>query len=351
MNFEDQILFFFSALGAFNGLILSLYFAFLIKTRSKATYFLAALLFVISVRVTKSVFLTFYSGISNSFIQVGLTACLLIGPFLYLYVSEVVNPKPKNSLTWLWHILPISVFMVVIGYFYPYLEYNYLWQRRPNGYLSWLLFGQWLTYIICSIYILKPIIKTVFSKNEKRNGLHFWLVSVVFGVGFIYVAYLTNGYTSYILGALSFSFTFYLLIIIWVFKKKRNTPLFYDNPIKYANKKIEHSKASNLSIQLESLFKKDEIHRNSELKLADVAEKLDIKSHELSQYLNEHVGMSFSNYINSYRVATAEKMLLSNNLLTIQAIGNECGFKSNSTFYTAFKKIKGITPAQFKKAS
>jgi hypothetical protein len=44
MNLGKEILFFFSALGAFNGLILSCYFFFFIRKKQLSNYFLGLLL-------------------------------------------------------------------------------------------------------------------------------------------------------------------------------------------------------------------------------------------------------------------------------------------------------------------
>jgi AraC-like DNA-binding protein len=33
--------------------------------------------------------------------------------------------------------------------------------------------------------------------------------------------------------------------------------------------------------------------------------------------------------------------------LTVQAIGNEVGFKSHTTFVTAFKRFTGLTPSNY----
>ena len=96
MNFYYQIIFFFSALGAFNGFLLSLYFALISKKKKFSNYFLALLLLMLSVRITKSVFSIFNPDLSNVFIQIGLSACILIGPFLFLYLKTHFHKKKIN---------------------------------------------------------------------------------------------------------------------------------------------------------------------------------------------------------------------------------------------------------------
>ncbi|MFD2562330.1 helix-turn-helix domain-containing protein [Aquimarina rubra] len=350
MDFEDQILFFFSAVGAFNGLFLSYYFAFIIKERNRANYFLATLLFVISVRVTKSVFLTFYSETSSLFIQVGLTACFLIGPFLYLYTRTVTKPESIGKWNWLLHILPIIVFMTVTGILYPYNEHWYLWQRGHDGILGYMLLFQWTLYLFVSIYQVRFSFSKLVDKTEKPSNLDYWIINIVVGCFLIWLAYNTVQYTSYIVGALSFSFTLYISLMVWFFKRRQHSLSFLSPVIKYKNKAIPDTEALSIADRLPHLFIEEKIHLNSDLKLLDVAKQLETNQHTLSQYLNDTMGQNFSNFVNSYRVESAIEMLQSNKVLTIEGIGNECGFKSNTSFYAAFKKHKGMTPAQFKKS-
>ena len=349
MEFENQILFFFSALGAFNGLFLSAYFAFFIKSRNRATYFLSALLFVVSLRVTKSVFLTFYDDISNSFIQIGLSACMLIGPFLYLYVSEAIHKNKHRQPIWLLHILPVILGMVVIGYYFPYKEYRYLWQRSANGYLCWILFGQWLVYILSSIIILKEPIRKLFSKNAKLIDKEIWLTTIVASILLIWLAYFTSTYTSYIVGALSFSFVLYLSIFLWILRQ-RKAHLFFESPQKYGNKAISNLEAKTLLNRLEEVMSNKALFKSPDIKLKDLAGELGISTHRLSQLLNDNLGKSFTQYLNELRTEEAKKLIQINNQFTLEAIGQEAGFSSRSTFYAAFKKMTGKTPAQYKKS-
>ncbi|WP_394749456.1 AraC family transcriptional regulator [Spongiimicrobium salis] len=348
MDLEQQLLFFFSALGAFNGLVLSGYFAFFFKERSRATYFLAALLFVISVRVAKSVFFTFSPTITNTFLHIGLTACLLIGPFLYLYVNEVKKPMNTARFSWLWHVLPILIAMLIIHYKYPYHEYRHLWQRRYHGYLGWFLFAQWFCYIGISGYLIRNSLKACFTKSKKSTDLDFWLVNVVLGVGLIWLAYFTTTYTSYIVGALSFSFVIYLIILLFIVKKKRGLA-FLEKTTSYQNKKIGHTEGKALLKRLDDILGETTFFKKDDFKLGELAELIEVTPHYLSQFLNDNLGVNFPNFINSYRINAAMQMIKTHPHLTLEAIGKECGFKSKTSFYKAFKKENDMTPATYRK--
>jgi len=194
---------------------------------------------------------------------------------------------------------------------------------------------------------IKDSFRRLFRSNEKVTNQDFWVLNVVIGVALIWLAYNTSQYTSYIVGALSFSFTLYLSLLIWVFKRRKSAQ-FFAQP-RYANKRVSAHEAAAIASKLTDLFSDNELYKNPALKLKDVATAIEETPHALSEYLNNNAGMSFTAFVNEFRVNTAKEMLQSNDHLTIEAIGNECGFKSNSTFYAAFKKYQGMTPAQFKK--
>ena len=348
MKVEESLLFFFSAIGAFNGFFLSAYFAFFVKHKSAANYFLSALLLMVSIRVTKSVFLVFYPDISSLFVQIGLSACALIGPFLYLYVRASTSDDQPHQWHWLLHVGPAVAIMGCVSYFYPYWDHRTLWRFRSFDSFGWILYAQWLVYIVLSLIVIKDILRKLFSRQEKLDDQEVWLSTITGGVAVIWVAYNTVSYTSYIVGALSFSFVFYLSLLFWIFKRKK-TLAFFEKPAKYANKKISVREARALEDQLGILLSQQPLYRDPALKVSDLARHLQVTPHYLSQYLNDNLGKSFSAFVNEYRVKAAEGMLTTHHQLTLEAIGNECGFKSKSSFYAAFKKYRGVTPAQRKK--
>lgn len=339
MNFENQLLFFFSALGAFNGFLLSFYFAFIAQKKKTSNYFLALLLFTLSIRIIKSVFYYFNPKLSGVFIQIGLSACILIGPFLYLYLkSHLKNEASK----WKYSIFPFLIGITILGIIYPYTEHRRIWGR----WIVKIIYIQWFVYIIMSFNFIKPFIQKIFKKNKVLSSIEIWLLSVYFGVTFIWLSYNIGSYTSYIVGALSFSFVLYLIILLFIFKNKKTS--FFEEEKKYKNKVIDTNITQQITKQL-AILKSEELYRNPNLTLSNLAKELNVSKHTLSQYLNDNLGKSFSSFINELRIKKAQELILSDKSYTIEALGYESGFNSKSTFFTSFKKLTGQTPSEYRK--
>lgn len=347
MDVSRQLLFFFSALGAFNGLLLSIYFAFLIKDRKPANYFLGALLLVVSTRIAKSVFLHFNSAnISQGFIQIGLSALILIGPLLYLYIDRTTGQEdePAKPANWLLHLLPFMIIIAVFNYYYPY------WENRENWgqYIS-MIYYQWLIYILFSAYKLRHHFKRMWHECSQLTHDEIWVLSVFGGITVIWLAYRTSSYTSYIVGALSFSFVLYLLLLLWLLREKSAPEPTVEPVDKYVNKKIESEEAKAFDEQLQEVMMSKKLHDNPNLKLSDVADELNVPTHYLSQFINDNLGKNFPLFVNEFRIDAAKSALISEDHLTLEAIGYDSGFNSKSTFFTTFKKITGMTPAAYRK--
>ncbi|MDY8135098.1 helix-turn-helix domain-containing protein [Aquimarina sp. 2201CG5-10] len=105
--------------------------------------------------------------------------------------------------------------------------------------------------------------------------------------------------------------------------------------------------------ELEFLMKEAKLYRDPNLGLESVAKRLKISSNYLSQLVNKLTDQNFADYINSFRVEDAKSKLRNTNFInyTIVSIALEAGFNSKSTFYSAFKKITGVSPSIYRKVS
>lgn len=79
-----------------------------------------------------------------------------------------------------------------------------------------------------------------------------------------------------------------------------------------------------------------------------LARHIGVSPNYVSQTLNDTVGDSFFDFVNSYRILDAQDLLRDTDQ-TVLAIAFEVGFNSRSSFYTAFKKVTGQTPTAFRK--
>lgn len=84
--------------------------------------------------------------------------------------------------------------------------------------------------------------------------------------------------------------------------------------------------------------------------LAALATYLAISEKDLSEFLNEVIGRSFHDYINSFRICEACELLLEERERKIVDIAFAVGFNSLSTFHSVFQKSKGVTPRRFRDA-
>jgi len=86
-----------------------------------------------------------------------------------------------------------------------------------------------------------------------------------------------------------------------------------------------------------------------ELSISQLADKLSIPRHFVTEVINNHLGKNFYNLVNEYRVEEVKRRLSDPKYknLTILAIAYDSGFNSKSAFNTIFKDLTGQTPSQY----
>lgn len=342
MTLGNNLLFFFSALGAFNALIVGTYFLCFTAKKNLSNYFLGALLIALSIRIGKSVAYFFDYNVPKTILQLGLTACLFIGPFLYFFVKTEIRQVRKLPLSWSMQLVAWSTVILTIGLVFPYENFAHLW----TNYIIPAIYLQWGIYIALTVALVKPLFKKIRDK-EKLKPFEKWILMICATIFLIFMAYvwayanITKG--SYITGPLYFSLITYLVIFILLFRKKANDLSSFAGQ-KYGDKKLNEDEAKQIVAKLKKVMNEKELFRNPNLKVGDLAREIDVPGHQLSRILNDSLQKNFTLFVNEYRINAACKMLSYQTNFTIEAVGDEVGFNSKSTFFAAFKKIKGLTP-------
>ena len=172
------------------------------------------------------------------------------------------------------------------------------------------------------------------------------MLLLLLSVLILWTVYFFTNYNYFIAGSIVFSVLFYGFFLFFIFNKKRASAVF-KNEKKYFSRKFETGQVNLLIEKLNNLMIEQKLYKNPSLKLPDVADQLDITIHQLSQLLNDNLGKSFSVFINEHRVEEAKALLFKNTKYTLEAIGNQAGFNSKTTFFTTFKKLVGTTPSKY----
>lgn len=96
----------------------------------------------------------------------------------------------------------------------------------------------------------------------------------------------------------------------------------------------------------------DIIHKNytAKLNLKDLSEEVHMSPTYLSRKFSEELGMSFQEYVVSYRIEKAKKFLREHPDWSIQMISEETGFTSLHHFSSTFKKTVFMSPSQYKES-
>ena len=335
-----QLLFLFSALGAINGIFLAVYF-FSRRPRCLADCLLGALLLAVGVRTAKSAFLYFNPAIAIEFRQLGLSACLLIGPLTYLYVRAFLAGRGQlpAGQQWRWH-LGLSFLLIVIGVAFPYSAYRPVWDRSSHA-----IHVFWLCYLLAAARLLWQTRRAWLNDGQRMATSSVLLLSVFAGSGVMLAAYASTPFTSYIVGALSFTFSLHVAVMAFLLRKD---PAPAEPKEKYQNKRLAHDDALAVLAALEQQMSGQKSYLNPNLTLAQLAKRAGCTQAQVSQVLNDKLSKSFNTYVNEYRIAEAKQVLADAPQLNMDTVAERCGFNSSSTFYSTFKKVAGQTPASFR---
>ena len=314
------------------------------------------------------------------FLGVWFSVPIMIGVFLYFYVSEITGNVINKFWRYAVHFTP-AIALIILAYpFYKLTgeEKIFIFKNEGVGFewytltLNITIGVSGLAYSIWSLFIIlkhQKSIKDRFSNTDKKELQ--WLRLLIIGFAVIWVVSMFFGnLIIYIVVAI-----FVLLIAIFginqltIFnssnldtnnlkeiefkdspssnKKQNNKP---DSTLeKYAKSGLSEDMASEIYTKLKDVMKDSSFYKNEELTLAELSKRLKTHPNHLSQVINEMEGKNFYNYINSLRINEFIKLaqLPENKKYTMISLAYDCGFSTKSTFNKHFKLNTGKTPTEF----
>jgi len=333
MELGQDFLFFFAALGAFNALLLSAYLLAKSRKPPHSYFFLGLLLLELAVRAGFSC-LYYFDDAPRELIKLGLAAHLLIGPTLYYLILGYLKPTENRARAASLHLLILVVLLVAFGALFSFEVWDYTIRYSIHGLLTAYL-------LLCGV-ILLPAFKELHKQKSEKSLNETKARSAYLAVLLICLGFVISLYTNYILGPLSFSVLLYAFVYHFFRLERRS------QKISSYKTKLDTAEVSRVEARLTELMQEEKPYRDPELTLEKLSKMLAVSKYFLSQMLNDNLNTSYHELITEYRIMDACELLQNAEHYTLEAIAYEVGFNSKSSFFSAFKRLKGSTPAKFR---
>lgn len=313
-----------------------------------------------------------------------------MGPLYFMFVfARIRGQLPRY---WGWHLLPFVGWAInAVSWLYQPIEVkynNYLnafhpelaFITEPAHYLPEDFTGGLRNYID-ELTLLSCLAYNVFSllvirRAYRQIGQHFWQsaparLAQLRNLTFLFLVlpllivvikprfhedlgdYLLACYLTLTIYATSFL----VMSGSRLFSAEPELQLLQIDPLPEPKRKYERSSLSEemeevVLQKLTRLMDDEKAYLRGDLSLPKLATHLNTTPHHLSQLLNDRLEQSFFDMLASYRVREAQYLLQhpATANLKIDEIAERVGYNSPSAFHTAFKRLTGQTPAQFRSA-
>lgn len=259
---------------------------------------------------------------------------LLFCPLIYLFTKKQQAFFGKGCDT-------MEIFIHIVGYLLIVVVSSII----AGGLSLWMVLLYFTTYgILMNLQLQKQgvILVSTMSKYLLRLFWQFVFLAIFSTLLHLWEYYCGN------LGDLSASLIWKEILILNLLFS-----LFLLIYLKRVTKQLKlqrdkNSLTSDLAEQIIFFFESSEEFLNPKFDMSCLARSLGVQKVLVSQAINRELHVSFYLLVAKYRINYAKCMLMSKEVFSINAIMQQCGFHSRSTFYKYFKMYVGLKPDQYR---
>lgn len=289
---------------------------------------------------------------------------LLWVPLFWFYVNSCFSSQFKWKKKHLLHLLPFGVMILwfIILRILKGAEdvaNNMFRFGSTEGYLLYAVDIsvriQYVVYNSILIVKLNQLERKIKNNNQpaEMNTTINWLRFIVYGYTmacmgavFTFIMFHINGAFAGNLNV--FSILYFFIFFFIIFYNTIVPKAFYSNKLSKHTVEI-NDEMKRIMGKLEERLVNEKVYLDPELSLKQLAASMGEKERAISQAINTLKKRNFKDYINSFRIEHACTLLKEHTNKPIFEVMFESGFNTKGPFNSAFKKITGKTPSDYRK--
>ncbi len=339
----DQPWMVFFLLAAGHGLFLSSFLAFKSGRSHPSARYLSLLILLFSLSLLY--YLAYWTGMVREispYWGVVLALPTLYGPLIFAFFSEL---RLRRILIWI-HTIP---FWLHLGYLFGY----YLQQSTAVSSLWFSILGvrvfillQNLSLMAYAWWVLKDAYKLKPSRGNAIVVIGWCFAGFVLSYCSYYALVFTTGLEAIHDYYISLSMTIFMYVLGYLSHSSKIMRALSGKFRTYHKPGLSRSMIDNFKPRLLEIMQSEKPYLNGNLKMRELAETLNMTSHQLSELINLEFGINFSEFLNHYRVLEARRLLLKEP--RVMDAGYKSGFNNKTSFSQIFKRHTGLTPSQYR---
>lgn len=304
---------------------------------------------------------------------------LILPPTIFFYVAAKTPELQTSNLRWRDTVLPVAGVLVMIGFWIQPVQAKtamFVVGELPSGVApvvlvsaTFLLIFCWVAssgwYLVATVRRLQSYrshLRSLYSNidNRELRWLDWFIMSlvVVWGTAAVMFVADNTGHAWVFAPRVLFAMTACLLLFVMAFASiappdpVEDTPSHADDPgdRKYARSALTTDHADQLAQRIQRAMTADALYLDPNLSLQKLSRHVGALPNQISQTLNENIGMTFFDFIAHHRIAAAKPLIAAGNASSL-SVSLDVGFNSRSTFYKAFKRETGMTPKAYREAA
>ncbi|TGL63435.1 AraC family transcriptional regulator [Leptospira sarikeiensis] len=293
------------------------------------------------------------------FAEVHIPFLFLIGPLAYLYFQKLVG-VPRKFLHFSHFVPGALAFTFLLPFFFSGsdLKLEHLQIFPPKEAYSQILFGLLclgtISNLIYPILLIRKI-RNWISFSEKENHATFTPFLILF-YGTIFVIFLFVIAQLFFMPLFTIASAALTVLVSGIFLTGSSSPTLISEfektakEARYNQTRLQGLDVDLLIIRMNESMSGQKLFLDEELTLPKLSEHLKIKTHQLSEVLNDRMRISFREYVNRFRLEEASKLLREEAQRSVLSAMYAAGFKSKSAFHKLFQEKYGSSPTEYRKS-